>query len=133
MSGFVLRNPVITIGGVSYTGQLTRARLVPDVQRQVGKTLDPNTVYVDVDSPSWMLQLTGYQGWENAGGICDFLNDNHGLSVAVVLTPRPGTGNKSAAFNAIAQTVDFGGEQGQWALFEVELGVVNAPVFSDVV
>jgi hypothetical protein len=130
MSGFVLRNPVITIGGTSYTGQLTRARLVPEVNRQTGKTLDPDTVYQDVDEPVWTLQLTGYQGWENGTGIADYLNDNHGLSVAVVLTPRPGTGNTSAAFNVIAQTVDFGGEQGAWTTFEAELGVVNQPVFS---
>ncbi len=132
MSGYVLRNPTITLGATTYAGQLTRARLVPDVQRQTGKTLDPNTVYHDVDSPSWTLALSGYQGWEQGSGICDYLNDNHGLSVAVVLTPRPGSGQKSAAFNVIAQVVEFGGERGAWATFEVELGVVNAPVFSDV-
>lgn len=131
MSGYVLKNPTITLGGTSYKGQLTRARLVPEVEQQVGKTLDPATVYVDVDDPSWTLQLTGYQGWKNATGICDFLNDNHGLSVACVLQPKPGSGEKSAAFNVIARTVDFGGERGQWAMFEVELSVVNQPVYSD--
>lgn len=132
MSGYVFRNPVFTLGATSYTGQLTRAKLVPNVDRQTGKTLDPNTVYQDVDTPDWTLQLRAYQGWENALGICDFLNDNHGLTVAVVLTPRPGSGQKSAAFNIMAQTVDFGGDRGEWAMAEVELGVIGQPVFSDV-
>lgn len=132
MSGYVLRNPVITLGATTYAGQLVRAKLVPTVERQTGKTLDPNTIYQDVDPPEWTLQLRGYQGWEGTGGLCDYLNDNHGLDVAVVLTPRPGSGNKSASFTIKAQTVEFGGDRGEWAMFEAEFGVNNQPVFSDV-
>jgi hypothetical protein len=132
MSGFVLRNPIMTIGGTSYVGQLTRAKLVPAVERQTGKTLDPAIIYQDVDSADWTLQLRGYQGWEGTDGICDFLHENHGLTLAAILTPRPGTGKKQAAFDFIAQSVDFGGDRGEWAIWEAEFGVLDQPDFTDV-
>jgi len=128
---FVLRAPVITIGGTAYANQLVKARLVPETPTQTMRTLVPDGVVQDVDSTVWTLELSGVQDWKNAQGFCDYLNDNNGISVPVVLQPKPGTGEKTASFSIIAHPVEFGGEQGQFATFEAEFGVVGAVTFSE--
>lgn len=128
---FVFRAPVITIGGTAYANQLTKARLIPDTNMQTIRTLVPDGVVQDVDIPVWKLELSGIQDWKNTTGLCDFLNDNANLTVAAVLQPKPGTGEKTAAFNFISHPVEFGGQQGQFTTFEAEFGVIGQPVFSE--
>jgi len=128
---FVLKNPVITIGGTSYANQLTKARLVADTPTVSIRTLVPDGQVTDVDTALWTLELAGISDWKNAQGLADYLNDNANLIVSVVLQPKPGSGEKSAAFQMYAHPVDFGGEQGQYATFDTTFGVFGAPVFSD--
>lgn len=128
---FVLRNPVFTLGGTAYANQATKTRLVPDVNMQTLRTLVPDGLVTDVDTAQWTFELSGIADWKTAQGMAKFLHDNHGLVVAVVLTPKPGTGERSAAFSIMAHSVPFGGEQGKWVIFEEEFGVIGAPVFSD--
>lgn len=127
---FVMRNASTTFDTVEYKNQLTTARLVPDADVQQLKTLDPTGTVSDVDTASWMFELAGVQDWKVTQGLCEFLNLNHGQEVDVVLQPRPGTGNRIATFTCVAKSQEFGGEQGNWALFETELPVVGSPVFS---
>jgi hypothetical protein len=128
---FVLKNPVITIGGTSYANQLTKARLLADTPTVTIRTLVPDGSVTDVDTAVWTLELAGIQDWKNAQGLADFLNDNTNVLVTVVLQPKPGSGEKSATFQMYAHPVDFGGEQGQFATFDATFGIQGSPVFSD--
>lgn len=127
---FVMRNASATFDTTQYNNQLTKAELVPDTAVSQLKTLDPTGTVSDVDSASWMFEIAGVQDWKVAQGLCDFLNANHGEEIDVVLQPRPGTGQRIATFKCIAISQNFGGEQGNWALFETSLPVVGTPAFS---
>jgi hypothetical protein len=127
---FVLKNPVITIGGTSYANQLTRARLVPDTPTVSIRTLVLDGSVTDVDSAVWTCELAGIQDWKNTQGLADYLNDNANVLVAVVLQPKPGVGETSASFSMYAHPVEFGGDQGAFATFEATFGMSGAPVFS---
>lgn len=129
---YVLKNPIITIGGTSYANQLRKVRLVPDQPITTYRTLVPDGSVSDVDTATWTFEMAGIADWKTAQGLADYLNDNAGVLVAGVLQPKPGSGEKSAAFNFYAHAVPFGGEQGQWVEFDETFGVSGAPVFSDV-
>lgn len=128
---FVLKAPIITIGGTSYANQLTKSRLVADTPTVTLRTLVPDGSVTDVDTATWTFELAGIADWKNAQGLADFLNDQANNLVSVVFQPKPGSGEKSAAFQMYAHPVDFGGEQGQFAVFDATFGVLGAPVFSD--
>lgn len=125
----VMRNIVFTLETVDYANQVTKARLVPDTPIQTIRTLVPDGVVQDVDSTVWTLELSGVQNWLS-GGLADALNDNAGNEVDIVLQPRVGTGQSKVTFVAIAVPVEFGGEQGNFRTFEVELPIVGTPAFS---
>jgi len=128
---FVLKNPIFTVGGTSYANQITKARLVPDTPTVSIRTLVPDGSVTDVDTAVWTLELAGISDWKNAQGLADYLNDNVNVLVACVLQPKPGSGEKTAAFSMYAHPVDFGGEQGQFVVFDTTFGLSGAPVFTD--
>ena len=128
----VMRNASVKIGAVEFANQVTKARLVPDTPIQTLRTLVPDGVVQDVDSTVWTLELSGVQDWTNTTGIADALNDANGTQVTVILAPQNTTGKVTATVSVIALPVEFGGEQGNFRTFEVELPVVGAPTFGAV-
>lgn len=128
---FLMRNASTTFDTTEYKSQLTKAELVPDTAVEQLKTLDPNTVHTDVDSATWTFEIAGVQDWVVAQGLSDFLHDNHGERVEVVLQPRPGGGQRIATFTVVAMSPNFGGEQGSWALMELSLPVDGVPAFTE--
>lgn len=119
------KNPVVTINTHDYTGELTEVRLVPDTAIQTQKTLNPAVVLQDVDTPTWTVVLTGFQG-----ALSDCLTDlAPGTELDFVLQAEPGTGKRTATFTALSLPVDFGGEQGSYAPLSVTLPVTDQPVF----
>lgn len=127
---FVMRNASTTFDTTEYKSQLTRAELVPSTETQQLKTLDPATVHSDVDNASWTFNIAGVQDWVVSQGLADFLHANHGQVAEVVLQPKPGAGQRIATFDVICMSPNFGGEQGSWALMELELPVDGTPVFT---
>lgn len=121
----IWKNPVLTLNSVSYTGEVNEATLVPDVAVQTEKTLNPNVVLQDVDTPTWTLTLNGFQG-----GLSDCLTDMEpGTEVDVVLQAAPDVGSRTATFTVLSMPTDFGGAQGARAPFALTLLVVDQPVF----
>lgn len=128
---YVLRDALLTLGDTEFQAQVNRARLVPDTPIQQMRTLVPDGVITDVDSSTWVLELQGVQDWET-GGLAAYLNTNAGELVEFELAPRNATGKKMATGSVRALPVPFGGDQGEFATFEVELPVDGAPTFSTV-
>ena len=124
----VMRNASVKVETVEYANQVTKARLVPDAPVQTMRTLVPDGIVQDVDSAVWTLELSGVQDYKT-GGLAKALNDAAGTEVDIVITPKLGTGESTATVVAIAKQVEFGGEQGNFRTFEVELPIVGQPTF----
>ena len=129
-NGHVYKNASIEIETDEYADALTRARLVPEVNKQVLRTLVPSGVIVDTDSAVWTFEITAVQDFA-AAGIAKAIQDafDAGTNLDIVLQPLPGTGQRTATFTVAPEPVPFGGEQGQWMLAELELSVIGQPVF----
>lgn len=126
---YVLKNSSITVDGVEYNNQMSRSRLVPDTPIQTKRTLVPDGIVQDVDSPAWVWQVAGLQK-SDAGGLAKALRDaTAGDELDVVYLPLAGSGKPEATFTILALPVDFGGDQGSWADFEAVFPVVGQPVF----
>jgi hypothetical protein len=128
---FVMRDALITFDDTEYQAQVTKARLVPDQNIQTMRTLVPDGVITDVDSAMWTLELSGVQDWET-GGLAAYLHSEAGNIVTVTLAPRNATGKKMATFDVRVVEPPFGGDQGAFAIVEMEMPVQGQPVFSTV-
>lgn len=125
---YVIKDALVKFASTDYANQVQKARLVPTVTRETMKTLVPDGVVNDI-SVVWELELTGIQDWET-GGLALYFNANAGTVVTAEIAPRVGTGKKKATVSVMLQPVEFGGEQGQWATFDVTLGVNGVPTFA---
>jgi hypothetical protein len=127
---YVVKSISLTFDTVEFANQTTRARLVPDQPSSTLRTLVPDGVVQDVDTPAWTLQLSAVQDYVAARGLARLLTDNAGSEAEITLMPSS-PGGVEATVTVKLKAVDFGGEQGQWAMFETELPVVGQPVFAD--
>lgn len=126
---FVMRNAVVKFGSTDYANQVSKARFVPDTPIQTMRTLVPDGIVQDVDSTAWTLELSGIQDLVTAQGLARYLFENEGDTVAVKVQPKAGGVEVQAS--VILVPTELGGEQGDWAQFEIELPVIGAPVLDD--
>lgn len=126
---WVMRNALVKFAATDFTNQCTKARLVPETPTQTLRTLVPDGAITDVDSAVWTLELSGIQDWET-GGLAAYLNTNAGSLVTCIIAPVAGTGKKQATVSVRAIQVPFGGEQGGFGTFDVELPVNGVPTFA---
>lgn len=125
----VYRDASIEVDSVEYANQVTKARLVPDTPIQTLRTLDPTGVVQDIDTPAWTFELSGGQK-NDSGGLAKALRDaTPGTELDIVLLPKSGLSQPQASFTVLAMPVEFGGEQGSFGTFEIELPVVGQPTF----
>jgi hypothetical protein len=128
LGAYVLKDVSITFAASDYANQCTKARLVPETPTQTLRTLVPDGVVQDTDTPVWTLELSGIQDYVQAQGLARYLTDNAGDQVEIILTPR--SGGVAATCDVILKAVAFGGDQGAFTMMEVELPVVGVPVFA---
>lgn len=128
-SVYVMRNSSVSVDDVEYNNQCTRSRLVPDTPIQTKRTLVPDGIVQDVDSPAWTWEVAALQK-NDAGGLAKALRDaTPGAELEVVFAPLDGLSKPQATFTILALPVVFGGDQGNWADFEAVFPVVGQPVF----
>lgn len=125
----VLRNATVTIESVNYSGQVNKARLVPDTAIQTMKTF--GGVDQDRDVTVWTLELSGHQD-RGTGSLGDAMDDAivAGGTLTLEIVAAPGTGNDKAVVEIVPVPIEFGGEQGNWKSFEQTFACVDQPVFS---
>jgi hypothetical protein len=126
---FVMRNAVVTFGASAYSNQVSKARFVPDTPIQTMRTLVPDGIVQDIDSTAWTLELSGIQDLVAARGLSRYLFDNNGDTVTVEVEPK--AGGVSVTASVIVVPTELGGEQGDWAQFEIELPVIGQPTLTD--
>jgi hypothetical protein len=124
----VFRDALITVDGVEYTNQLSKARLVPDQPIQSMRTLVPDGVVQDVDSVMWTLEITGLQ-IDIAGGLAAYLRTVSGTNTSWVIQSKTGLGMPKATFTAIAMMPEFGGEQGAFLPIDMTMPVQGGVTF----
>lgn len=123
---FVIKNALLKLGTTDFSNQVNKARLVPDVNVQTMRTLVPDGQVVDIDSAQWTLELSGIQDYET-GGLADYLRDNAGNLVTATVAPRNSVGKQSWSIQVMCLPVPVGGEQGEFAVFDVELPCSGQP------
>jgi hypothetical protein len=125
---YVIRDASVKFGATDFANQVSKVRLIPNVDRQTMRTLVPDGIVNDIDT-TWELELSGVQDWES-GGLAAYFNTNAGVEVTAVVIPRKGTGKQQATCKVVLQPVPFGGEQGNFNEFDVTLGVNGTPTFA---
>ncbi len=126
----VYRDATLTIDEVEYANQARIARLVPDTPIQTYRTLVPDGVVQDVDSPAWTFEVTFLQ-INRTGGLAKALRALPvGEIVEVVLAPHDATGEDQATFSIVVIPPPFGGEQGSFGTAEMVFPVQGQPVFA---
>lgn len=125
----VFRSPTVTIESVEYANQLTKARLLPDTPTQTMRTF--GGVDKDRDTTSWTLELAGHQD-RGTGGLGDALDDAAaaGGTLTVVIQAKAGAGQDKATVEIVPVPIEFGGETGDWKLFDQTFEVVDQPTFA---
>jgi hypothetical protein len=131
LGGYVLKDALVSFAATDYANQVTKLMLTPDQPTQTLRTVVPDGIVVDVDSTVWTLSLSGIQDMKTGQGLAAFLNDNAGTSQSVTITPRKSGPGRSATVQVICKSVPFGGDQGNFTTFDVELPVTGAPVWTD--
>ena len=124
---FVLRDAILKLGGTTFTNQVWKVTLEPDTPIVQQRTLVPDGTISDVDSSTWVMQMTGLQDYETSG-LADFLRDNAGLTVAYEYAPRAGSGKAKWTGTLIVKHPPIGGEQGSFAEMELEFPIIGQPV-----
>lgn len=128
----VYKNANVTIDEVQYANQVRIARLVPEQATQTYKTLVPDGVITDNDTPSWTFEVTGLQ-INRTGGLAKALRAlAPGEEVEVVLAPHDAAGEDEATFTIVGAQPVFGGEQGTWGTMEMVFGVKGQPTFAPI-
>jgi len=125
----VFKNPVVTIEGVNYGAQVSKARLVPDTPIQTMRTF--GGVDQDSDTTSWTLELAGHQD-RGTGGLGKALDDAiaAGGTLTLVIAAKPGAGQDQATVEIVPVPIEFGGETGAWKAFEQTFACIDQPVFA---
>jgi hypothetical protein len=131
LGGYVLKDALVSFTATDYANQVTKLLLTPDQPTQTLRTAVPDGIVQDVDTAVWTLSLSGVQDYKTGQGLARFLTDNSGTVQSVTVTPRKSGPGASATVSVICKAVPFGGDQGNFATFDVDLPVVGAPVWTD--
>jgi hypothetical protein len=126
---YVLRDATFTVEATDYANQCTSVVLTPDQATQTLKTMVPDGIVQDVDSAVWTCSINGIQDYKAARGLARLLTEMAGSELDIVFTPKNGTGNATATVTVVGKAVPFGGEQGAFTTFSIELPVIGAPVW----
>lgn len=126
----VIKAPAsVEVDGDEMKDQIWVATLTPDQPVQTQRTF--GGVDQDTDSPTWILALTGHN-WRGTGGLAKAIEDARlaGDLMEIVIQFQAGVGNPVVTVTVVPVAVPYGGEAGSWHQFELELPVVDQPVFS---
>lgn len=126
---YVLRDALFTVAGTDYANQCTSVVMTPEQETQTLKTMVPDGIVQDVDTASWTLSINGIQDMTNGQGLARYLTEHDGEQIAIVFEPKKG--GVTATVTAVAKATPFGGEQGAFVIFDLELPMIGYPVFAD--
>lgn len=114
---------VVDIDEVEYAAYATTALLTADAPVQTLRTLVPDGYITDTDSAVYSFQLAGPQ----SSALYAALLTAEGTVVEVVFQAEHGTGKAVRTFSVrVPEGLPFGGQQGQFRVFDITMPVVGA-------
>lgn len=126
---YVLKDALVKIEAIDYAAQCTSVVLTPEQPTQTIRTMVPDGIVNDTDTPVWTAAINGIQDYVDAQGLARFLTDMQGTKVDIEFEPKKG--GVKATITATAKAIPFGGEQGAFTTFSTELPCDGQPVFVD--
>lgn len=126
---YVLKDALVTIEATDYAAQCTSVVLTPDQPTQTLRTMVPDGIVNDTDTATWTASINGIQDYVDARGLARLLTEMSGEKIDMVFEPKKG--GVSATVTVTAKAVPFGGEQGAFTTFSIELPCDGQPVFGD--
>jgi hypothetical protein len=127
---FVLKDSSLKVATVEYANQCTKAQLIPDTPVQSVRTMVPDGQVSDTDSAIWTFALSFLQ-INSTGGLAKALRTAAiGTQMAVVYTPKVGTGQDVMTFTIVSTPPPFGGDQGAYLMCDMTFAVIGQPVAS---
>lgn len=124
---YVLRDALFTVEGTDYANQCTSVVMTPTQETQTLKTMVPDGIVQDVDTATWVCTINGIQDYVAAQGLARYLTDHSGEQIDVVFEPKKGGVTATAVL--VAKATPFGGGQGSFTTFDLELPMIGAPAF----
>lgn len=128
LGAYVLRDATFTVEATDYANQCTSVVLTPEQSTQTIKTMVPDGIVQDVDTAVWTCSINGIQDFVDAQGLARLLTEMAGEPLDIVFTPK--NGGVAATVTVVGKAVPFGGEQGGFTTFSVDLPCIGAPVFA---
>ena len=128
LGAYVLRDATFTVEATDYANQCTSVVLTPEQATQTLKTMVPDGIVQDVDSAVWTVAINGIQDYVAAQGLAALLTAMSGEQLDIVFAPK--AGGVSATVTVVGKAVPFGGEQGAFTTFSIELPCIGEPVFA---
>jgi hypothetical protein len=122
----IMKYAVVKIEDVDYAAFAQTALLTADTPTQVYRTLVPDGNITDIDSAVWTFQLAGAQQTTLSAA----LRAAQGTTVEVVFQSEFGVGKEVATFDAVVPAIPFGGSQGAFRAFDINLAVQGQPAFT---
>lgn len=132
LGAYVLRDATFMVEATDYANQCTSVVLTPEQPSQTLRTMVPDGIVQDVDSAVWTCSINGIQDYKAAQGLARLLTEMAGQDLDIVFTPRNGTGNTTATVTVKGKATPFGGEQGSFTTFSIDLPVIGEPVWGTV-
>jgi hypothetical protein len=126
-----LKDCLLTISGSDFEKHVSNVTFSPTVASATWKGLNPDAVFTNVGSSTWMVQLDYAQDWETAGSLSAYLFNNEGAEVT--LTFEPVTGGSSWSADVVVVPGAVGGAIDSFAVASVQLPVQGRPVFTPAV
>lgn len=122
----ILTNVLFSVESDSYEKHVSSVEFVPSSSTVTWKGLTPTSVFSFGTNSTWVCNLAFAQDWETEDSLSQFLFENEGDEIDVVLEPVNGGAGFSATL--IVTPGSIGGAVDAVAVSTVSLGVKGKPV-----
>lgn len=119
----------LTLGTTEFGAQATNVRLVPTVEEIDGTpTLADPTPAPETQAPTWALEGTAIQDWEDTTGFVDYCRENSGTTVAFTWVPNTsGATDPTFTGNCVVKAIEIGGDVAVQLTSDFSFRVIGQP------
>lgn len=123
-----LKDVVLSVAGSDFEKHVSSVTFTPTVASATWKGLNPDAVFTNVGTSTWMVDLGYAQDWNTTGSLSAYLFANEGAEVTLNFEPVAGGSSWSADVVIVPGAV--GGAVDSYAVATVSLPVQGRPTFT---
>lgn len=116
-----MKDATFTVAATDYAGQLSSVKIVPNSSPVDWHGLTPDSAFSEASAPTYSLEVTYAQDFEDPTSWANLLYDQEGDTVPVTFKPKAG-GTVTWTVNVNLIPGDIGGDVGTFAESTVTLG-----------